>query len=84
MAKVEINAGGRYVLIEQDGRDAELLMPLAEKAWLATEGAKRPSEPAIGFRDERRWTPDTDEMSPGSRGFSTPVKAEGGVSANPV
>lgn len=59
MTEIEINAGGRYVKITQDGRDAETLLPLAEQAWKATEGAKHPSDgPAIGFQAERRWTPE--------------------------
>lgn len=58
MTAVEINAGGRYVRIQQDGRDAETLLPLAQKAWEATEGAKHePNGPAFGFQAERRWTP---------------------------
>lgn len=77
MALVEINAGGRYVKVEQDGRDAELLMPLAEKAWHGTEGAKQPTEPAIGFQAERIPTDPVDPLSPGGYGYgySSPVKA---------
>lgn len=59
MTTIEINAGGRYVRIQQDGRDVETLLPLAEKAWQATEGAKHePQGPAFGFQAERRWTPE--------------------------
>ena len=55
---VEINAGGRYVRIQQDGRDVETLLPLAEQAWKATDGAKHESDgPAFGFQAERRGTP---------------------------
>lgn len=58
MTSVEINAGGRYVKVQQDGRDAELLMPLAEKAWDHTEAAEEETPGgALGFRDERRYTP---------------------------
>lgn len=58
MTEIEINAGGRYVKITQDGRDAETLLPLAEQAWKATEGAKHESDgPAFGFQAERRGTP---------------------------
>ena len=57
MTTIEINAGGRYVKIAQDGRDAETLLPLAEQAWKATEGAQHESNgPAFGFQAERRWT----------------------------
>lgn len=59
MTEIEINAGGRYVKIAQDGRDAETLLPLAEQAWKATEGAKHESDgPAFGFQAERRWSAD--------------------------
>lgn len=83
MANVEINAGGRYVKVEQDGRDAETLLPLAQKAWQETEKAG-PSEgvPAFGFRDERRGSRTYDAMSPGGygNGYVEPVKAKGEVS----
>ena len=87
MASVELNAGGRYVKIVQDGRDAELLLPLAEKAWgvMSSVPDEKPGG-AMGFRDDKRWTPDVDALSPGGygSGFSAPVKAEGGAGANPV
>ena len=58
MTSVEINAGGRYVRVTQDGRDVETLLPLAQKAWEATEGAKHEADgPAFGFQAERRHTP---------------------------
>ncbi len=58
MTEIEINAGGRYVRIKQAGRDVETLLPLAEKAWQATEGAIHPGDgPAVGFQAERRYTP---------------------------
>lgn len=58
MAKVEVNAAGRYVVVEQDGAEATELVKLAQEAWDHTAGAQRPSEgAAVGFRDERRWTP---------------------------
>lgn len=46
MALVEINALGRHVKVEQDGRDAETLMPLAQKAWEETKPEREP----VGFK----------------------------------
>lgn len=71
MTSVEINAGGRYVKVEQEGRDVETLLPLAERAWKATEGAKHPTEgssPGYGFQVERANS-STLPTSPGGYGF---------------
>lgn len=79
MATVEINAGGRYVKVIQDGRDAELLMPLAEQAWKMTEGAtQEPEGSAMGFLAERRGSVPIQPLGPGHHGHGkerAPVQA---------
>lgn len=55
MSRIEINAGGRSIVIDHDG-ELEPLRQAALSLWQQTDGPDR-TEPAIGFRDERRWTP---------------------------
>jgi hypothetical protein len=49
MSRVEINSGGRHVIVEQDSRDAEMLAKQALDLWLATAPDGIPVGPAFGF-----------------------------------
>lgn len=59
MSRIEINAGGRHVIVEHDGElSLEPLRLAALGLWNDTAGPERPPGPATGFQlTERRWTP---------------------------
>ncbi|MEV4270572.1 hypothetical protein [Micromonospora aurantiaca (nom. illeg.)] len=55
MSRIEIDAGGRRIVIEHDG-ELEPLRQTALSLWEQTDCPDRPG-PAVGFQAERRYTP---------------------------
>lgn len=56
MSRIEIDAGGRKVVIDHDG-ELEPIQRTALALWESTAGPEPSQGPAIGFSAERRWTP---------------------------
>ncbi len=63
MSRIEVNAGGRHIIVDHDG-ELEPLRAAALALWRATETPERPG-PAVGFTVERR---STREVAPTARG----------------
>lgn len=55
MSRIEINAGGRHVIVDHDG-ELEPLRAAALALWRDTESAQPSPGPAVGFVQERRWS----------------------------
>lgn len=56
MSRVEINAGGRQIVVDHDGELAHLA-DTARQLWDHTHGADDRHGPAIGFQTSQRYTP---------------------------
>ena len=56
MSRIEINAGGRHIIVDHDGGDLAYVVEKAEKLWQAVESPEKPPGPAYGFQAERRYT----------------------------
>lgn len=78
MSHIEINAGGRHIVVDHDGELAHLA-DTARRLWDHTDGAGDRQGPAFGFQADRRYTlPAGDNNGGGSyrhRPFA-PVNAE--------
>lgn len=70
MSRVEINAGGRHVIVDHDG-ELEPIRAAALGLWQATDGPQPPPGPAVGFSAERRWTGDAHPTGNGN--YSSPT-----------
>lgn len=79
MSRIEINAGGRHIIVDHDG-ELEPLKQTALAVWAAAEQVPDRPGPAFGFQADRRWTPEVLPTSPGRYGSRTfePVTAEHG------
>jgi hypothetical protein len=53
VSRVEINAGGRQVIVDHDGTDLAYIVEKAQKLWQDTEAVPLPPGPAYGFSMER-------------------------------
>lgn len=71
MSRVEINAGGRHIIIDHDAGDLSFVVDKAEALWKTTATPEEPPGPAYGFQADRRWTPDTEPTGNGR--YSTPT-----------
>lgn len=68
MSRIEINGGGRHVIVDHDGGDLSYVIEKAEKLWRDTESPDKPSGPAFGFQAERRWSGDVHPVGNGVYG----------------
>ncbi|WP_030488184.1 hypothetical protein [Micromonospora chokoriensis] len=85
MSRIEINAGGRHIIVDHTG-ELEPLRVAALSLFEAT--ANVPGDepgPAFGFQADRRWTPEVLPTSPGRYGSRTfePVNASAEVDNPP-
>jgi hypothetical protein len=77
MSRIEINAGGRHVIVDHDG-ELEPIRAAALSLWQASESRLASPGPAVGFTAERRGTYDVDPTGNGrSRRSVDPVIARG-------
>lgn len=60
MTRVEINAGGRVIVVDHTG-ELEPIRAAALALWHATDTGQPPAGPAVGFMADRRGT---DEVRP--------------------
>jgi len=67
MSRVEINAGGRHIIVDHDG-ELEPIRQAAISLWEASESAAPSPGPAVGFQAERRWSADMRAASNGAYG----------------
>lgn len=72
MSRIEIDAGGRKVVIDHDG-ELEPIQRTALTLWEATAGPEPSLGPAIGFSAERRWTGDVRPAGNGRYGAPGPI-----------
>lgn len=56
MSRIEINAGGRHVIVDHDGELAHLAKTAAE-LWDSTDGVPDDKPGAIGFTTGQRYEP---------------------------
>lgn len=56
MSRIEIEAGGRRIVVEHGG-ELEPMKQAALELWAAAEKAPDRPGPAVGFQAERRWSP---------------------------
>lgn len=74
MSRIEINAGGRQVIVDHTG-ELEPLQRTALALWEATAGPEPSQGPAVGFTAERRWSGEAHPVGNGTRYPSAPVTA---------
>lgn len=57
MSRVEINSGGRHVIVDHDGTDLSHVVEKAEALWKSVEAPEPRPGPAYGFQAEKapRW-----------------------------
>lgn len=55
MSRIEIDAGGRHIIVDHDG-ELEPLRLAALALWNDTAGPEPSPGPAVGFQADRRWT----------------------------
>jgi hypothetical protein len=53
VSRVEINAGGRQVIVDHDGTDLAYVVEKAQRLWQDTEVEAPKPGPAYGFQAER-------------------------------
>lgn len=60
MSRVEINAGGRHIIVDHDGTDLSHVVEKAQALWTAVEVPERKPGPAYGFQAEKapQWNHD--------------------------
>lgn len=76
MSRIEIDAGGRKVVIDHGG-ELEPMRQAALSLWQATAGPAPAAGPAVGFTSERRSTYDVDPTGNGrNRRSMDPVTAQ--------
>lgn len=56
MSRIEINAGGRHIIIEHQGGELEPMRHTALSLWEATDSPRPSPGPAVGFHTDRRAT----------------------------
>lgn len=65
MSRIEINAGGRHIIVDHDGGDLAYVIEKTQKLWETTETAAQPSPgPGFGFQAERKAQWDHDHKRP--------------------
>lgn len=57
MSRVEINAGGRHIIVDHDGTDLSYIVEKAESLWKASD--PRTGALAVGFHPERNGSTPT-------------------------
>ncbi len=67
MSRIEVNAGGRHIIVDHAG-ELEPLRAAALALWQATEAPPQSPGPAIGFVSQARHTPDVRPTSPDGYG----------------
>ncbi|MGW5556881.1 hypothetical protein ACWER9_06615 [Micromonospora sp. NPDC003944] len=67
MSRIEIEAGGRRIVVEHGG-ELEPMKQAALELWAAAEQVPDRPGPAVGFQADRRWTPEVLPTSPGRYG----------------
>lgn len=81
MSRVEIEAGGRRVVVDHDA-ELEHLVRHARELWDHTATVPDEPGPAYGFSSDRRWSAETRPTN-GGGGYThrpfTPVTAEAGT-----
>lgn len=75
MSRVEIEAGGRRVLVEHDAELAELAKT-AEEVWSRTAVPDPSPGPAFGFQADRRWSPAVQPSSARRAPYPAPLQGE--------
>jgi hypothetical protein len=76
VSRVEIEAGGRRIVIDHD-TELEHVKAAARELWDHTATTPTPAGPAYGFTHERRYTPDASATNnSGWRQPWKPVTAE--------
>lgn len=53
MSRIEINAGGRHVIVDHDGGDLAYVIEKTEALWRTTETPQVSPGPALGFQAEK-------------------------------
>lgn len=77
MSRIEVNAGGRHVIVDHDG-ELEPIRAAALALWQATDAPPPPPGPAVGFVAQTRHTPDVRPTAHGPYGRQpmAPVTAQ--------
>jgi hypothetical protein len=57
VARVEINAGGRHIIVDQPGAVLADVATAARELWQGVESPQPSPGPAMGFTTETRWHP---------------------------
>lgn len=64
MSRVEINAGGRHIIVDHDGTDLSHVAEKAEALWKAVEVPEPRPGPAYGFQAEKAPQWDHERQAP--------------------
>jgi hypothetical protein len=64
MSRVEINAGGRHIIVDHDGTDLGYVVDKAEQLWKNAETLDPRPGPAYGFQAEKAPQWDHDRQRP--------------------